>query len=75
MREGLKKKVDDYKRALDKRHEYASGAAEKSKTMRGRLAAIDGEIADAEKEVEQAAGGWLAVVGVGRSLMTVWSPY
>jgi hypothetical protein len=57
VREGLKQKVEDYKRALDKRREYAAGAAARRAEMGVRLGSIDGEIAAAEKEVERTQGG------------------
>ncbi len=56
VRETLKQKVEDYKKALDKRREYASGAAGSRKTMRARLGGIDGDIAEAGAAVEKAAG-------------------
>lgn len=55
VRESLKQKVDDYKRALAKRAEYAAGAAQARKDMKARMGVIDSEIAAAEAEVESLA--------------------
>ncbi|KAI8473523.1 MAG: glucosidase II beta subunit-like-domain-containing protein [Monoraphidium minutum] len=52
VREGLKAKVEDYRRALARRQEYAAGAADARRAMKERLAGIDAEIAAAEAAVE-----------------------
>lgn len=55
VREGLKQKVEDYKRALDKRREYAGAAEGHKQHMHGRLATIDDEIANMEQDVQNMA--------------------
>lgn len=63
VRESLKQKVEEYKKALAKKKEYSKQAVTKRQDMRSRLAGIDGEIETAKNEVEHYTGEKVGKLG------------
>lgn len=55
-REAIKKQIDDYQAALDRKAQYAAGAAGVRDNIKQRHANVDSDIEKAEKELERLTG-------------------
>jgi chromosome segregation ATPase len=56
-RDAIKRQIDDYKAALDRRGQYASSAHGVRENIKQRFANVDSEIEKAEQELQRLAGG------------------
>jgi uncharacterized coiled-coil DUF342 family protein len=55
-RDAIKKQIDDYKAALDRKGQYVSSAHGVRENIKQRFANVDSEIEKAEQELERLAG-------------------
>lgn len=56
-RDAIKKQIDDYRAALDRKAQYASSAHGVRTNIKTRFAHVDADIVAAERELERLAGG------------------